>query len=324
MAEDPARANASSAIPTFGQAVVAYHAAHAAKWKSEKDFKQWLATMVQHCPSIWVKAVNEIDTVSVLKVVKPIWLRIPTTASQVRGRIEAVLDAACALGHIEEDKANPARWKGHLSNLLPIPTKIGEQRHHAAVSYRDVPDLMRALQKAAGVSPQALAFTILTGARTGETLGARWDEIDWDAKTWTVPVARMKGNVEHTVALSDAALAILEARWKARRGRHEFVFPGRGQKAHLSTIAMQLVMRRLAKGFTVHGFRSSFRDWAADHGVEFEVAEACLAHAVGNAVTRAYLRSTMIERRRKVMTDWAAFLAGEGEAKLIQFKTQRR
>jgi integrase len=229
-------------------------------------------------------------------------------------RKQVVADGADPLRNDERGQA----WKGHLSHLLPNPSEFHEERHHAAMPYADVPSFMRELKEAPGVAPQALAFAILTAARGAEAVGATWDEIDWDARTWVVPARRMKTRVEHTVPLSDLALEVLQERWKARRERQGYVFPGRTGKAPLSERSMGVAMRRLRKyKFTAHGFRSSFRDWAAESGVDDSVAEQCLAHKVGNDVTRAYLRSTVLERRRVVIQAWASHLSGEGASEKV-------
>jgi hypothetical protein len=209
----------TSGVPTFGEAVAAYHETHGPTWKNERNRKQWPAITLQHCKPILDKPVNEIETADVLATLKPIWRRIPPTATLIRGRIESILDAARALAHIDEDKANPARWKGHLSHLLPNPSEFHEEQHHPAMPYAGVSSFMRELKEAPGVAPQALMFAILTAARGAEAVDATWDEIDWDARTWVVAARRMKTRVEHAVPVSDAALEVLQQRWKARRGR---------------------------------------------------------------------------------------------------------
>jgi integrase len=252
--------------------------------------------------------VDAIDTEAVLRVLQLVWARAPDTASRLRGMIERVLDAARARGHIDPDRANPARWRGHLDHLLPNPDKIGEHGHRAAMPYADVPAFMAKLKDAEGIAVKALMPTILTAARTSEVLSMTWEEVDLDAKRWTVPGERMKMGVQHDVPLSDAAVDLLRDQLAAHLPKKTHVFPGRSPGKRLSDPALAQTMRRMGGGeYTVHRFRSAFRDWGADHGVEFEVAEACLAHAVGNSATRAYLRTTMVARRRKVMADWASF-----------------
>jgi integrase len=243
---------------------------------------------------------------------------------QLRARIELVLDAARALGHIDADRANPARWRGHLDKLLP--KQRVQPRHHPAMPYADLPDFMDKLRRDPNIATKALQFLILTGVRTNEAIGATWDEIDLDGKLWVVPGKRMKMGLEHRVPLGDAAIDLLRAQLAKRRGKQAHVFPGVRPSGPLSNGALVAAMRRLgASEYTVHGFRSSFRDWAADHGVDFDVAEAALAHKTGNSTAKAYLRSTMIARRRGVMEDWNVFLTGEtAAAKVVPFKGTRR
>jgi integrase len=240
--------------------------------------------------------------------------------------VERVLDAARARGHIDADRANPARWRGHLDHLLPNPKKVGGHGHHAAMPYADVPAFVAKLRGATGSVVKALEFLILTAARSVEVIGATWDEIDLDAKRWTVPGERMKMGKPHDVPLSDAAVELLREQLATRRPKQAHVFPGLRPGKPLSDPALAKRMGRMgADAYTVHGFRSAFRNWAGDSGVDFEIAEACLAHADGNSVTRAYLRSSMVARRRKVMSDWAAFLASEGAGAtaVVPFKGKR-
>jgi integrase len=317
-----ARANAR-ATPTFGEAADDYIATHEASWRNNKHRWQWRQTLTDYCAPIRDLPVNEVDTDAVLSVLKPLWTQVPETAARLRGRIERVIDAARARGLIDENRANPARWRGHLDHLLPKRRRL-TRGHHPAMPYGDLPTFMAKLRARSGTTAKALMLVIFTAARSGEVFGMRWGEVDLDTGLWTVPRDRMKMGVEHVVPLSDAAVAIRRDQGKTR-GKNAFVFPSPLPRQPLSNMAFAMVMRRMGVGeYTPHGFRSAFRDWAAEHGVDFEVAEHCLAHAVGNAVTRAYLRSTMIERRRKVMADWAAFLAGESEQpKVFQFKAKR-
>jgi integrase len=314
---------AARAIPTFGQAADDYIATHEASWRNDKHRWQWRQTLTDYCAPIRDLPVTEVESDAVLSVLKPLWTEVPETAARLRGRIERVIDSARARGLIDENRANPARWRGHLDHLLPKRRRL-TRGHHPAMRYAELPAFATKLTRSPGTAAKALVLVILTAARSGEVFGMRWEEVDLDAKLWTVPAEPMKMNKEHVVPLSDAAVAILRGQQATGR-RRPYVFPGAKLRAPLSNMAFAMMMRRMEEGeYTVHGFRSAFRDWAADHGVEFAVAEACLAHAVGNAVTRAYLRTTMLERRRKVMSDWATFLAGEGEqVKLIPFKGKR-
>jgi integrase len=227
-----------------------------------------------------------------------------------------VLDGAGAHGHIAEDKANPARWKGHLDKLLPKPAKLS-RGHQKAVPYGDVPAFVKRLRSSNGMAALALEFLILTATRTNETLGAQWREIDLDNAIWTIPPDRMKTGDAFSVPLSERAVAILaEARHMARKEPtpDSFLFFGARPRQPLSSMALAMLMRRMGVDATPHGFRTSFRTWCSDVAhVEFEVAESCLSHRVGSAVSRAYARSDMLERRRPVMAQWAAFLDDETE-----------
>ena len=253
-----------------------------------------------------------------LAVLKPLWTRAPKTASRLRGRIQTVIEAAQALGHIHEDKANPARWKGHLDKLLPKPVRLS-RGHQRALPYANVPAFVKRLRASSNITALALEFLVLTATRTGETLGAQWREVDLDAAVWTVPPSRMKVGDAFSVPLPERAVAILAVARRAARKPPEpdaFVFPGVIAKKPLSSGALAMLMGRMGvRDATVHGFRTSFRTWCSDVAhAPFEVAEACLSHRIGSAVSRAYNRSDMLERRRPVMDEWAAFLDGEAEA----------
>jgi integrase len=265
--------------------------------------------------------VDQIGTTDVLAVLTPLWTRAPVTGSRLRGRIEKVLDAERARGHIDRDRANPARWKGHLDLLLPKPAKLS-RGHHTAMPYADLPAFMARLRETPGVASQALMFTILTCARTGETLGMQWDEIDLERAIWSIPKERMKMNRPHEVPLSDAAVAIVRAQ-EAERGKNPFVFPGRPQRP-LSNMSMAMLLRRMKVDVTVHGMRSAARSWMAGQGVAFELAESCLAHVVGNAVVQAYQRSSMLERRRPIMSAWSAYVCGADASNVIPLRAHER
>jgi len=296
-----------SGKPSFATMANQYIGTHEAGWKSRKHSAQWSATLAAYAASITDTPVDEVDTAAVMNVLAPIWSLKPETANRVRARIETIIDAARALGHIDADKANPARWRGHLDKLLPNPRKVGKPRgHHAAMPYADVPEFMAKLALLDTVASRALAFTILTCARTGEALGARWDEVPFETATWTIPASRMKMGREHQIPLSDAAVAILRAQ-EAERGSNPHVFPGRPMRP-LSGMALAMLLRRMKIDATVHGMRSAARSWMADQGVAFELAEAALAHTVGNAVVQAYQRSSMLERRRPVLASWASYV----------------
>src|SRR5208282_2091225 len=302
---------AKAGMPTFGQCADAYIRAHEGSWKNRKHRQQWSQTLTSHAASIRDTPVDRVDANAVRRVLEPIWNATPETASRLRARIEAVLAAAQVAGHIDHDRPNPARWKGWLDHMLPNPHRLGKRGHHPALPYVDVPAFMARLAETPGVASRALQFTILTAARSGETLGMTWDEVDFDTATWVVPASRMKMRKEHAVPLSEQAAAILRAQ-EAERGKNPHIFAGRPQRP-LSGMAMSVLLRRMNVDATVHGMRSSARSWMADNGVEFELAEACLAHAVGNAVVQAYQRSSMLERRRPIMSAWANFLSGEAD-----------
>ena len=240
-----------------------------------------------------------------LGVLKPIWFTKPETASRVRGRIEAVLAAAKSVGLRSGD--NPAAWRGHLSNLL-LPRAKTSRGHHAALPIDEAPAFIAKLRGTAGVSARALEYTILTAARSGEVLGARWSEIDRERRLWTIPADRMKGGQEHRVPLADAAAGLLDGMAAVRCS--DFVFPGSKHDAPLSNMALAMVLRRLGAGdVTAHGFRSTFRDWASERtSAPHEVCEAALAHMIGNKTEAAYRRGDLLEKRRQFMAAWSIFL----------------
>lgn len=316
---------AKADAPTFGECADAYLASHETGWKNPKHRDQWRMTLTKYCKAIRDTPVDQVKAKAVLKVLEPLWTKTPETASRLRGRIEAVLASAQVAGHIDPDRPNPARWKGWLDQMLPNPKKVGKRRgHHAAMPYADLPAFMARLAETPGAAAKALAFTILTAARSGEVLNATWDEINFADAVWSVPASRMKTQKPHAVPLSDAAVAILRAQ-EAMRGKNPYVFPGGRPRRPLSIMSMTMTMRRGGDGdWTVHGMRSAARSWMADNSVEFELAEACLAHTVGNAVAQAYQRSSMLERRRPVMQAWASFLTGETNSKVVPLSDRRR
>jgi integrase len=241
----------------------------------------------------------------VIKALEPIWRRIPETASRLRARIESVLGYATVREFRFGD--NPARWSGHLKELLPARGKLRPVKHHAALPYADVPAFMAELRDRQSTSARALEFTILTAVRTGETVGATWDEIDLKAKIWTIPAGRMKAKREHRVPLGERALKILQT-LTHHRG---YVFPASARAEQpLSDMAMLELVRGMRPGITVHGFRSTFRDWAAEMTAwPNHVVEMALAHSVGDAVEKAYRRGDLFEKRRKLMQAWSDFCA---------------
>ena len=300
-----ARLDAAKAM-TFDQCAEAYIAAHRAGWRNPKHARQWTATLGAYAsPVFGALSVQAIDTALVMKVVEPIWATKPETAARLRGRIESVLDWARVRQY--RDGENPARWRGHLDHLLPAKTKVHKVRHHATLAYAELAAFMAALRAQDGVAARALEFVVLTAARSGEVLGARWSEIDINEKIWIVPAVRMKGGREHRVPLSDRALAILKD--MKTLGRDDFVFPGQRPRRPLGTNTLTVLLRKMGRGdLTVHGFRSSFRDWCAERtSFPSEVAEMSLAHAIGNKVEAAYRRSDLFEKRRRLMDEWARF-----------------
>jgi integrase len=276
-------------------------------WRNSKHRQQWHNTLASYVhPVIGGMGVADIDTPHVLQVLEPIWKEKPETASRVRGRIEVILDAAKVRGYRKGE--NPARWRGHLAQILPARGRL-TRGHHKAAEYEAVPNILKDLQKRKAVAALALEFTILTAARTGEVIGATWAEVDLDRAVWTVPADRMKAAKEHRVPLSPRAVEILTATKKLDRPT---LFPGQ-RGGQLSGMAMSMLLRRMSIEATVHGFRSSFRDWAAEcTGYPQEVCEMALAHSIGNKVEAAYRRGDLFEKRRRLMVDWAEFCAGEG------------
>jgi integrase len=275
--------------------------------RNEKHRDTWRATLKNYCAPIRGKAIASIDTTDVLSILRPIWNSKTETASRIRGRIERVLDAAAVMG-ARSEKANPARWRGHLDQLLPRPTKL-KRGHHPAMDWKDVPAFVGKLRERDAVTARALEFIILTAARAGEALGARWAEIDLTTAVWTVPASRMKRGREHRVPLTTAALEILEAVRPLTGGEPTaLLFPGH-TKRPMGPEALEMLRRRMGAGeYTTHGFRSSFRDWAGEAtDAPREVAEGCLAHETGNAVERAYRRADALEKRRSLLQSWANF-----------------
>jgi integrase len=309
------RKRASGCVPTFGDFADKFLDAKEPGWRNSKHRAQWRMTLTEYAASLRRKPINEIATEDVLSVLKPLWTEKPETASRLRGRIERVLDAARAAGHRAGE--NPARWRGHLDQLLSKRQKLS-RGHHAAMPYGEVPAFVDSLRKRQTTAARALEFCILTATRSGEALAARWDEIDFHTKLWTVPAGRMKAAREHRVPLSDRAITILREMEAGRTG--EYVFPGQRPRCPLSNMVFEMLLRRLSSPYTAHGFRSSFRDWAGDKTTfPREVAEAALAHAIGNETEAAYRRSDALEKRRKLMDAWAAFLEAK-PAKIIQLR----
>jgi integrase len=293
---------------TFRECSARYIASHRAGWRNPKHAAQWQATLATYAePVIGGLSVQAVDTALVLKVLEPIWTVKPETAGRVRGRIESVLDWAKARGYSTGE--NPARWRGHLDKLLPPRSKVRRAEHHAALPYAELPGFLVSLPQQEGIAARALEFAILTAARTGEVIGARWSEMDLLDKTWTLPAARMKSGREHRVPLSPRALAILKEMQAHRHADDAFVFPGAKPGRPLSNMAFLMLLRRMRRtDLTAHGFRSSFRNWAAERtNFPAEVAEMALAHTVSDKTVAAYNRSDLFDRRRRLMAAWATF-----------------
>jgi integrase len=292
------RAHKTAAAPfrSFEDAAEEYLRAFEGSWKSKRHWEQWRQSLDDYIvPVLGELDVAAIDTEHVMKVLQPIWPAMPETASRVRGRIERIL----AFAGIDP---NPARWRGHLQFRLAGRNKARDVKHHAALPWREMPVFWSQLRELDGTPAAALAFTILTASRVGEVLGAAWSEIDFADRTWTIPKERMKRDREHRVPLSDAALDVLE-RMAAIRHKDR-VFPTGVQ-------AVRFNLRRLRDGVTIHGFRSSFRDWASENSnVPDRVVEAALAHVIGDQTEAAYRRGDLFERRRALMQAWAVHLSG--------------
>src|SRR5712671_6265726 len=317
------RVEAAKAM-TFDDCAAAYIAAHEAAWRNAKHRQQWTNTLRTYVTPVFGKLpVQSVDVALVLKVIEPIWVTKPETANRVRGRIETVLDWAKA--RELRTGENPARWRGHLEHMMPAKSKVRKVKHHPALPFNEVGAFITSLRKRPGIAAATLEFVILNATRTTETLGAAWPEVDLQAKLWIIPGERMKGGEEHRVPLSDAAVAVLKRMEAVRQG--DLFFPGGKEGAPLSDAAMATVIDRMnaankESGLPIwvdprinrpivpHGFRSSFRDWAAERtAFPREIAEKALAHIVGDETERAYQRGDLLDKRRKLMDAWAAYCA---------------
>jgi integrase len=295
-------------IPTFGKMADELVETLATSWKNPKHKAAWTLALTTYAAPLREMSVDEVSTADVLRVLKPIWTTRAETAARLRGRIEHVLDAAKAAGHRSGD--NPAAWKGNLKSLLPARQKL-TRGHHPALPYTEISDFMVTVRERDAVAARALEWTILTATRTGEALGAAWGEIDRETKVWTVPASRTKAGIEHRVPLGPRLLEILDELEALKTGA--FVFPGSTGRTQLSAMSMSMLLRRLGRAdITVHGFRSTFRDWCGEAtAFPREIAEQALAHAVGDAVERAYRRGDALERRRGLMEAWERYCAGD-------------
>ncbi|MCC7080104.1 MAG: integrase arm-type DNA-binding domain-containing protein [Burkholderiales bacterium] len=308
---------------TFGECAEAYVESHRAGWRNAKHVAQWTSTLKTYAgPVFGALPVQAIDTALVMQVLEPLWSKKTETAARLRGRIENILDWAKVRGYREGE--NPARWRGHLDKLLPKRSKVAKVEHHAALPYAKMGDFMKELRAREGVAPKALEFVILTAARISEAVKATWDEIDLSARIWTVPAARMKAGREHRVPLSPAAVTVLKAMEKLRQS--SYIFPGWREKRPItSDSCLKLLGEMDYPDITVHGFRSTFRDWAAETtNFPREICEAAMAHVLGNKAEAAYQRGDLLERRRKLMEAWAAYCSKSPVAVvLIQAHTRK-
>jgi integrase len=290
---------------TFGDIALAYTDAMKAGWRPGTE-KAWQQSMRLHVfPAIGKLPVADVDTAAVVKALTPIWEKNANTGSTIRSRIELVLGMATSKGLRQGD--NPARWNGHLEFHLASPSKAATVMHFEALPYVELPDFLSQLRTIGNSKSDAIEFTILTCARIGEVLGAIWREIDLPGRVWTIPDCRMKGRKEHRVPLSDAALKVLER--QKRRNDTDFIFVGDKGKPMVGALIGQ-VLRKVHDTVTIHGFRSTFRDWSAETGKDRDLAEMALSHVVGSHVERSYRRSDLIEKRRELATAWAQHCDG--------------
>lgn len=308
-AADKEKQSRAAEVKTFKVCAKEYIDAQQPSWKNEKHEQQWRNTLEQYAyPIVGDSPISGIGTDQVIKILKPIWVKKAETASRIRGRMEKILDWAKVHGMRQGE--NPARFKGHLEHLLP-KRRGGTQKHHASLPYEKLPAFMKSLQTQSGMSRYALEFTILCAARTGEVLGMPWSELNLTKKIWIIPAERMKAGVEHRVPLGHRALEILKTVRPFSGEKYVFI-SGKEDKA-MSQMSMAMLLRRMDyPEITVHGMRSTFRDWAGEcTEYSFEVCEQALAHKIGNAVTQAYLRTDYYQRRAELLDDWASFCLAE-------------
>jgi integrase len=296
---------------TFKTCGTKYIAQHEAGWRNAKHREQWAATLDTYVyPVLGELPVAKIDTAIVLEALKPIWTTKPETAGRVRGRIEMILDWAKVHGYRSGE--NPARWHGHLKLALPNRAKVRRVKHHPALPYQEAPTFIAELRKREGTPARALEFTVLCAARTGAVIGATWDEIDLEHRVWTIPAERVGAKIigedlkPRRVPLTDPVIELLKA--LPRSGHDTFVFPGRSGGG-LSNMAMLEIMRAMRPGYVPHGFRSTFKDWAAETtAFPNEVSEAALWHVVDDKVEAAYRRGDLFDKRRRLMESWAGYV----------------
>jgi integrase len=322
-ADKAQRALAAARAITFAEAARDWHKQHEASWKNPKHARQVIDTLATYAfPKIGALPVSAIDTGLVLKCIEPHWQDTTETMSRVRGRIEAVLDWATVRGYRTGE--NPARWKGHLAEVLPSRSKIAKPNHHAALPYAEIGAFMAELRSRDAVAARALEFTILTAARTGEVIGAKWDEIELKERVWTVPEGRMKGGKEHRVPLSNRAIKILSE--LPREEGNDYIFIGPSDGAGLSNMAMTAVLKRMGHGdVTVHGFRSAFKDWADEcTNTPIHVTQMALAHVIGDKVEAAYRRGDLYAKRKVLMDRWASYCAKKTNGVVVPLQRKAR
>ncbi len=318
---DPFAERDKATTKTFGEVADLVLDELRPSWTNKKHGWQWVDALTTKCAAIRSTPVNEIETAHVLKMLKPVWTKTPETGRRLRSRIERVIDYAHAHGWRTGE--NPARWRGHLENIL-IMKKREAVKHLPAMPYADVPAFLSELREKDTIPARALEFTILTGARTSETLKAKWSEFDFDKALWTVPAERMKMRVEHRVPLTEYVIELLNALYELRVS--VFVFPGSRPHSPLSDMSMTMVMRRMGYGeFTVHGYRSALRDYSGNETiVSREVAEAALAHRVGNAIEAAYRRGDALEKRRGLMQLWTDHCLGKCDKNVVRLHASKQ
>lgn len=310
---DPRRAAIKTI--TFGEAAERYIESHKAGWRTARHAQRWRSTLHMHAEALGALPVNVIDVASVLQVLTPLWSTRTSTAKRCRSHIEAVLAWAKVHGYRQGE--NPAAWRGNLDQLLPSPSKLHKTQHHNAMPYAQVPAFMAELRTCDGIAARGLEFTVLTAARTGEVLGAKWSELDLAARTWTIPAVRMKSNREHRVPLCDRAVAILDGLPHST----DLVFPGRHRRLLAPMTFLRLLHRMGYDGLTGHGFRSAFNDWAIETtSFQREAIEAALAHAVGDRTEAAYRRGDLIDKRRQLMNAWDAYCGSRVASNVVNFR----
>ncbi len=308
---------------TFDRCAEDYIAAKSPEWKNKKHIQQWENTLKTYAsPVIGTLSVQHIELSHVLEILNPIWLTKTETATRVRNRMELIIDYSTALKYRSGE--NPARWRGNLDAVLPRPSKIMERKHHAALPYDEIGPFMVELSKAEGLAAKALILTILTATRTSETLNAEWTEINFDKFEWIIPKARMKSGKQHRIPLSDPSIDLL-TKLKSRN-KSKFLFPGAKRGKPLSNLAMLMTLRRMERGdLTVHGFRSTFRDWIAEKtNYPQRVAETALAHQLKDASEAAYQRGDLLEKRTALMQDWAGFCLQAENTQIVSLDNRRR